>query len=119
MGSPSPLLLDLPAANHLAAPGFVYERRQPELGALHRAVRTGWPQVKVLGSQLALGYNADIGPVVGLSGLRPRWRFANRNRVLQRWNQRGAPTWPGQGPGLGRALRALPVGTGGCRPLRS
>ena len=48
MGSPSPLLLDLPAANHLAAPGFVYERRQPELGALHRAVRTGWPQVKAL-----------------------------------------------------------------------
>ena len=48
MGSPSPLLLDLPAANHLAPQGFVYERRQPELGALHRAVRTGWPQVKAL-----------------------------------------------------------------------
>ena len=48
MGSPSPLLLDLPAANQLAPQGFVYERRQPELGALHRAVRTGWPQVKAL-----------------------------------------------------------------------
>ncbi len=48
MGSPSPQLLDLPAANQLAPQGFVYERRQPELGALHRAVRTGWPQVKAL-----------------------------------------------------------------------
>ena len=48
MGKPSPLLLDHPAANHLAPPRFVYERRQPELGALHRAVRTGWPQVKAL-----------------------------------------------------------------------
>jgi hypothetical protein len=38
---------------------------------------------------------------------------------LQRWNHRGAPACLGQGPGLGRALRALPVGTGGCRPLRS
>jgi hypothetical protein len=48
MGSPSPILLDLPAANHLAAPGFIYECRQPELGALHSAVRTGWQQVKAL-----------------------------------------------------------------------
>jgi len=48
MGSPSPLLLNLPAANQLAPPRFVYERRQPELSALHRAVRAGWPQVKAL-----------------------------------------------------------------------
>ena len=48
MGSPSPALLDHPAANHLAPQGFAYERRQPELSALHRAVRTGWPQVKAL-----------------------------------------------------------------------
>ena len=87
MGSPSPQLLDLPAANQLAPQGFVYERRQPELGALHRAVRTGWPQVKALGGQLALGYNADIGAGTGLSGLRPRGQFADHNRVLQRWNQ--------------------------------
>ncbi len=88
MGSASPLLLDLPAANQLAPPGFVYERRQPELGALHRAARTGWPQVKELSGQLALGYNADIGAGIGLSGLRSRGQFADRNRVMQRWNQR-------------------------------
>ena len=84
MGSPSPLLLDLPAANHLAAPGFVYERRQPELGALHRAVRTGWPQVKALGIQLALGRMSEITPFMRLPGLRPTIRLSDLKFVLQR-----------------------------------
>jgi len=48
MGSLAPVQLDRSVANLQALPRFVYERRQPELGALHRAVRTGWPQVKAL-----------------------------------------------------------------------
>ena len=85
MGSPSPLLLDLPAANHLTAPGFVYERRQPELGPLHRAVRTGWPQVKAQGIQLALGEIFRAGfASMGISGLRPSWKLTVPKSVLQR-----------------------------------
>ena len=99
MGSPSPVLLDRPAAKPEAPPRFVYERRQPELGALHRAVRTGWPQVKALGIQLALGRMSDITPFMRLPGLRPTVRLSDLKFVLQRWNQRGAP----RGSAKGRA----------------
>ena len=85
MGKPSPVLLEQPAANHLASPRFVYERRQPELGALHQAVRTGWPQVKALGIQLALGEILRAGFAgMGLSGLRPSWKLTVPKIVLQR-----------------------------------
>ena len=85
MGKPSPAQLDRPAAKPEASPRFVYERRQPELGALHRAVRTGWPQVKALGIQLALGEIFRAGFAgMGLSGLRPSWKLTVPKIVLQR-----------------------------------
>lgn len=40
-----------PPANHLTPQGVAHERRQPKLGALHRALRTGWPHINALAQE--------------------------------------------------------------------